>query len=322
MVTGEPHGHDLVAELAQQTAGLAQLLDAAATAGATDAEAGQRSDVIEAVTGAVTTLRRLGAALGVDLDDLAARRAETTLTPRNGSSPAPLVEMTVPVLGVDACAAGWVGAILEPGAPRPRIAVAGTIADLVETVRQSLGIQAITIDIPIGLPDTTIRQADVLTRKTLKGKASSVFTTLTRAAYAEESRSDADTVNRRLSGQGVGAQAFALRAKILEVDAWVRTRPTVAVFEVHPELSFAVMAGAPLLANKKTDEGRLARLAALAAVGIASPSVLKGPGYAADDVLDACAAAWTAARRTNGHARSLPEPPEKFSDGIPAAIWV
>jgi predicted RNase H-like nuclease len=50
--------------------------------------------------------------------------------------------------------------------------------------------------------------------------------------------------------------------------------------------------------------------------------VLKGDGYAADDVLDACAAAWTAVRRTNGLARSLPEPPETFSDGIPAAIWV
>ena len=235
--------------------------------------------------------------------------------------PLPPLEVTVPVLGVDACKAGWVGAILEPGAPRPRVAVASTIAGLVESVRQSLGIQVVGIDIPIGLPDHSTRRADALARRAMPGKASSVFTTLTRAAYTEDTRADADSVNRALTGQGVGAQAFALRPKILEADAWVRSRPTVTVVEVHPELSFATMAGAPLLANKKTDEGRRVRLAALASAGLASPSVLTGPGYAADDVLDACAVAWTAARRAAGDARPLPDPPETFGDGVPAAIW-
>ena len=321
-MAGDPSAHDLAVELSRLTAGLAQQLDAPTAAGPTVGETGQHSKVIEAVTTVAAPLRRLGDALGVDLAEAATRPAETGQSPANGPTPAPLVEVTVPVLGVDACAAGWVGAILEPGAPRPRIAVAGSIAALVEAVRQSLDIQAVAIDIPIGLPDDTTRQADTLARKALKGKASSVFTTLTREAYGAESRAESDSVNRGLSGQGVGAQAYGLRDKILEVDAWVRTRPTVAVLEVHPELSFAVMAGAPVLPTKKTDEGRTAKLAALAAAGIASPSVLKGDGYAADDVLDACAAAWTAARRTNGLARSLPEPPETFSDGIPAAIWV
>ena len=307
---------DLSVELSVQAASLARRLDAA----------GWRDEAAEAEAEALTeiahTLRRLADALGLDVADLATRPTDAPARTPGGPSPAPPVEVTVPVLGVDACSAGWVGAILEPGAPRPRIAVAATIGALVETVRQTLDLQAVAIDIPIGLPDDSTRQADVLARKALKGKASSVFTTLTRAAYEEESRVAADAANRASSGQGVGAQAFGLRDKILEVDAWVRSRPTVAVFEVHPELSFAVMAGAPLPTSKKTDEGRAARLAALAAVGIPSPSVLKGDGYAADDVLDACAAAWTAARRTTGLARSLPAPPETFSDGIPAAIWV
>jgi predicted RNase H-like nuclease len=291
---------ELSACVAEQAAALTQLL---AAPGGRD-----RARVEETYSALVSTLGRLGDALRVGQDD--------------GPQPFPPVEVTVPVLGVDACKAGWVGAILEPGAPRPRIAVASTIADLVETVRQSLDIKAVAVDIPIGLPDDTTRQADALARKALKGKASSVFTTLTRAAYAEATRDDADPVNRALTGQGVGAQAFGLRAKILEVDAWVRKRPTVTVIEVHPERSFAVMAGAPNVAGKKTDEGRAARLAALATAGLASPSVLNGSGYAADDVLDACAAAWTAARRTNGAARALPDPPQTFSDGIPAAIWV
>jgi predicted RNase H-like nuclease len=229
--------------------------------------------------------------------------------------------VTVPVLGVDGCPGGWVGAVLVPGAPRPRVVVAPTIELLVETVRADVDVQVVGIDIPIGLPDSTIRQADVLARRALPGRASSVFTTLTRPAYLAADRAAADAVNRGLSGQGVGAQAFALRAKILEVDAWLRTRPTVDVVEVHPEVSFATMTGGPL-PGKRTPEGQQARLAALAAAGIARPSVLKGGGYAPDDVLDACAVAWSAHRRATGDSRWLPDPPEVFSDGIRAAIVV
>ncbi len=294
---------DLAADLVAEASALRRLLE--------DGSAGSVADVDAAFGRVAGRVRLLGEALAAE------HRAGDTQRP----APAAPVEVIVPVLGVDACAAGWVGAILEPGAPRPRIAVAATITGLVETVRESLGIQAVAIDIPMGLPDDTTREADARSRKVLKGKASTVFTTLTRAAYAEQTRADADVVNRALTGQGVGAQAFGLRAKILEVDAWLRSRPTVAVFEVHPEVSFAVMAGAPIVPGKKTDEGRRARLAALSGAGVASPSVLTGSGYAADDVLDACAAAWTAARRTTGDARSFPDPPETFSDGIPAAIW-
>ena len=232
-----------------------------------------------------------------------------------------LLEVTAPVLGADACAAGWVGAVLVPGAPRPRVVVAPTIGELVEAVRREVDVRVVGIDMPIGLPDTTTRQADALARKELGARASSVFTTLTRPAYEAGTRRAADTVNRALSGQGVGAQAFALRPKILEVDAWLRSRPTVEVVEVHPEVSFVAMAGRPL-PPKRTPDGHRTRLEALHGAGVASPSVLAGDGYAADDVLDACAVAWTAARRAAGLSRSLPDPPEVFSDGVPSAIHV
>jgi predicted RNase H-like nuclease len=259
--------------------------------------------------------------LDLALDAVAGLAAEEAPAPPLMERPEP-VEVLAPVLGVDGCRSGWVGALLVPGAPRPRVVVAPTVAELVESVRSEVGLRVVGIDIPIGLPDAGLRQADVLARRALRGRASSVFTTLTRAAYAEATRAEADAVNRRLSGQGVGAQAFALRARILEVDTWVRSRPTVEVLEVHPEVSFVEMAGGPLPAGKRTDEGRRARLEALAAAGVARPSVLAGSGYADDDVLDACAVAWTAARRVAGLSRCLPERPEVFSDGIPAAIHV
>jgi predicted RNase H-like nuclease len=269
--------------------------------------AGPDAEVSAAYADAARALARLEAALAEGSD-----RSAGHVSP---------VEVVAPVLGVDGCRAGWVGAVLEPGAPRPRVVVAPTIAALVAMVRESLGIMVVGIDIPIGLPDSTIRRADQLARQALPGKASSIFSTLTRAAYHAGDRLESDGVNRGLVGQGVGAQAFALRDKIIEVDAWVRTRPTVTVLEVHPELSFATMTGSPIKASKKTDDGRAQRLAALAAAGVARPSVLEGQGYAADDVLDACAVAWTAARHAAGLARPMPDPPEVFSDGIPAAIW-
>ena len=298
----------------------------------------RRQDVADEVADVMTYLLRLADVLDLDLDAAMASKAERNAvrypvaTSRGSSAKAPglaaggparpaPIEVTVPVLGVDGCTAGWVGAVLEPGAPRPRVVVAPTIAELVSMVRESLGIVVVGIDIPIGLPDNTIRQADVLARKALPGKTSSIFSTLTRAAYAADTRLAADAVNRGLVGQGAGAQAFALRGKIVEVDAWLRVRPTVTVLEVHPEVSFAVMAGAPILASKKTVEGRAERLAALAAAGIPRPSVLEGQGYAADDVIDACAVAWSAARHTVGLAQPLPDPPERFSDGLEAAIW-
>ena len=40
-----------------------------------------------------------------------------------------------------------------------------------------------------------------------------------------------------------------------------------------------------------------------------------------DDLLDAAAVAWTAARFARGDARRVPDPPERFSDGVAAAIW-
>jgi predicted RNase H-like nuclease len=73
---------------------------------------------------------------------------------------------------------------------------------------------------------------------------------------------------------------------------------------------------------KRTAAGLEARAAALRSVGIGPPAYVRGQGYGAADLLDACAAAWTARRVASGVAESLPDPPETFSDGLPAAIWV
>lgn len=118
------------------------------------------------------------------------------------------------------------------------------------------------------------------------------------------------------------AQAYALRTKILEVDAWVRSVPAPTVVEVHSEASFARMTGAPITARKHDAEGVRLRREALRAAGIAVPAWYRGAGFAEDDLLDACAAVWSAARHLAGESESMPVEPEVFGDQIPAAIWV
>ena len=134
----------------------------------------------------------------------------------------------------------------------------------------------VAVDIPIGLPDAGGRQADAEARRVLVGKASSVFSTPVRAALEAATYEEARAANLAATEgrTSVSAQAYALREKVLQVDAWVRGRPGTDVIEVHPEVSFARMAGAPLLARKKDADGVRARREALAAHGIVAPAVV------------------------------------------------
>ncbi|WP_183406972.1 DUF429 domain-containing protein [Nocardioides marmorisolisilvae] len=215
----------------------------------------------------------------------------------------PVLQADRPVLGVDACVAGWVGVLLGHDA-RLTVHVASTISALVAQVREGADVAVVAIDIPIGLPDDgVLRQADLLARQALPGKESAVRGATTRVAYRND-------------------EFDVLGPKVLEVDAWVRDDPGTRVIEVEPELCFARLAGDPVLAAKRTDEGVQARREALGRAGIVPPPWYSGSGFAEHDLLDACAALWTAVRHLNGQSESLPPEPEVFSDGLPAAIRV
>ncbi len=225
------------------------------------------------------------------------------------------------VLGVDACRAGWVGIAL-PGDGQPAGYVAPLIGDVVAAALAGGPLDAIAIDMPIGLADAGRRQADVLARKALGPRWASIFLTPVRAALGAAGYQEASEASRRLAGEGISRQAFALLAKVADVDRWIRAAPARAV-EAHPELSFAALAGAPLSSRKSTWAGAAERRSLLERAGIVLPEDLgrAGAQAAVDDVLDAAAVAWTARRVAAGSARSLPDPPERFSDGIPCAIW-
>jgi predicted RNase H-like nuclease len=225
------------------------------------------------------------------------------------------------VLGVDACKGGWIGIVLS--ARNPGLHFAAGIGDLVDEAGQDGPLEVIAIDIPIGLPDAGPRQADTLARKAAGPRRASVFVTPVRAVLEAGDYESASAMSRRVAGKGISRQAFGLQAKIREVDRWVR-RTRHRVVEVHPEASFAQLAGGPLPVRKSTWAGAALRRHLLADAGIvlAGNLGIAGERAGVDDVLDAAAAGWTALRVARGQARSLPDPPEIFSDQLACAIWI
>jgi predicted RNase H-like nuclease len=224
------------------------------------------------------------------------------------------------VLGADACRAGWVGITLSDEGVGAY--VHAEIAGLVELAAAAGPLAVIGIDMPIGLADAGLRQADLLARKAAGPRWASVFVTPVRAAIDVADYQQACGVNRRLAGCGISRQAFNLREKIIQVDRWLRHAPCPVV-EVHPELSFGELAGAPLADAKSTWAGAARRRQLLAAEGIVLTGDLglAGRQVGVDDVLDAAVVAWTALRVAAGSARRLPAESERFSDGVDCAIW-
>ncbi len=241
----------------------------------------------------------------------------------------PIASLPV-VLGVDACPRGWLAVGLQNG--RLTILDAAPQTRLHDLIARHPDAAWIGIDIPIGLVDRRTRSADRRARELLGARRSSVFLTPPRSVLAEPDWQQANVRARALDGAGVSRQAHGLRARILEVAPLAAADPRL--LEVHPELSFARMAGgsaSAALASKHTAVGVLQRhdllrrngidcawRATLAQVATGSAALRRA---SVQDVLDAAAAAWTADRRRRGVAGCVPDPPTQHEDGRPIVIW-
>lgn len=223
--------------------------------------------------------------------------------------------MTCRVLGLDGWRRGWVAVTLEDGA----FAAATTHATVADALGAIGDTQAIAVDIPIGLPVTGSRRADIAARARLGVRRSSVFDAPPRDVIEAEPYAAANRLSKERYGRGLSRQSYALRDKILEVDALVHHDNRI--FEVHPEVTFALLAGEPL-PSKKTWAGVNRRRSLLGAAGIELPDELGAAGVVpVDDVLDAAAAAWSADRIARGVAQPIPADAE-LAGGRPMAIWV
>lgn len=180
-----------------------------------------------------------------------------------------------------------------------------------------VGNAVLAMDVPIGLPDHGVREADVEARRELAGgRASSVFAAPVRGVLACTTYAQARPAHPSLS-----AQTFGLVPRIRDVDQTLRAAgPEVHhhVVEAHPEVSLRRLTGL-VLPGKKTAAGAPARLAALQdALGPVPTDVPATAGL--DDALDALACAWTALRFAHGDAVTLGGEPDAY--GLPMRIVV
>lgn len=203
---------------------------------------------------------------------------------------------SVSVLGVDGRPGGWIGA--EVSGRTVRWHVAGTAAELLE-----LPVDAVGIDIPIGLPAAGTRACDRAARDELGPARSSVFWAPPRTALGAATHAEAVARCHAAGAPGLSIQAWRIVPKVTEVDRWMTPDRQRRVVEVHPEVSFRRLDGR-VAASKKTARGAGERLRALA--GWVELGDLAGlPAVALDDALDAVVAAWSAARHLAGTAVAL-----------------
>lgn len=216
-------------------------------------------------------------------------------------------------LGVDGCRRGWVAVALEAGRfAEARFAT--EFADLVDDPAAVIG-----VDIPLG-SNGSPRAADQAARRLLGRRGACVFDAPPRDVLDAADHATANEWCRARYGRGVSAQAWNLVPKILDVEPHWHDAPH-RIFEVHPELSFATMRGAVLDESKQTWAGQRIRSRLLADAGIEIPDELGPAGTAApDDVLDAAAVAWSAARIAAGTSGCVPDPPERDSANRRIAI--
>ncbi|MFW2513698.1 DUF429 domain-containing protein [Demequina sp. SO4-13] len=227
------------------------------------------------------------------------------------------------VVGLDACKGGWVAVAINDESFAEAF-IAPTLSAAERIARERWSINTVVVDIPIGLPDAGPRAADIEARKFIGPRRNSVFPTPVRAAVESDSYLAASAASLAACGKRISQQAWAITDRIRDVDAFIRRSvPETRIIEGHPEVSFRAMAGEPLLDYKKSLTGALHRRELLAAEGLVLPDGLERglKGVARDDLHDAAAMAWTARRVERGEHNSLPSAPERFSDGIPSAIW-
>ncbi|MEO7979284.1 MAG: DUF429 domain-containing protein [Sporichthyaceae bacterium] len=211
-------------------------------------------------------------------------------------------------LGLDGARGGWAGALVEDG--HVTWLRFGHVSQAL-----ALDVDAIGVDMPIGLPARGRRSCDLAAKRLLGRAHPRVFLTPPRGVLAATSYADASRRHRELvDGLGLSVQTWHLVPKIVEVDD-VADDPRL--LEVHPELSFLELGGDGPLPSKKTTDGRSARVAALAGwlPGLTSSDVPTG-----DDGLDALAVAYSAARWLSGIARTLPAVPPHDERGRPMRI--
>ena len=237
------------------------------------------------------------------------------------------------VAGVDGCRAGWLCVLLDARTGVPKHAF------IKETLAEIAALEAalrIAVDVPMGVDGFSSplgRGCDTALRRELGARQSSVFAVPARAALAEtEYRLACEAALAHSDPpRMVSKQCFHIFPKIREADALITPELQTRIVECHPEGAFWAMNGKQPLAEPKKLKSRghppglALRRALLEAVGFPAEFLaarrFKASHAGEDDVLDACACAWTARRVFRGEAHRFPDRPRIDPRGLRMEIW-
>ena len=221
------------------------------------------------------------------------------------------------VAGVDCCKGRWL-LVRADAAGQLRIQDVSIISTFRELIAATRECAAIAVDIPIGLPTNEPRAADVEARKAIGPRRNSVFPAPMRAVLAASTYKEACNLSQEAYGQKLTIYTFGILPKTREADEAMTPAVQRRLREVHPEVSFwALNNYQPLAYAKPKPDGAAERLRLLTPAyrdDLASVDLPRGAKR--DDLYDACAAAWTAARIAYGTTRRLPAEPPLDSRGL------
>lgn len=237
--------------------------------------------------------------------------------------------------GADGCKIGWVVALgygSTDTISRIELVVEPSATTLMDRMRGHRDQPSLAVDIPIGLPGRTEgRGCDREARKLLGRRHMCVFNPPDRELLQCGSfKQVQDLVAKRKEtdpqAKGLPKQGFYIGAKIRDFDEAIRNIGPYPqwLIEVHPEVSFRLLAKKDLSSKKKA-AGKKERRAFLqgAFPGLQISRVVDGLDYpknrvAEDDRLDACVALWSAFRLVRKEHRVLGGDNDEF--GIPMRI--
>lgn len=206
------------------------------------------------------------------------------------------------VVGLDGARRGWACATVTVAGGRAAALAWSTVPSPAAVLTEEVA--AVGVDMPIGLPATGRRACDLLAKARLGRAHARVFLAPPRAVLDAGTHAEGNRVHRGLvDGKGLSVQTWHLLVKVAQVDRLADPR----LVEVHPELSFAALAGRVLPA-KRTPAGRAERIAALTDW---APQLTARTVPGGTDHLDALVAAWSAWRWTQGAAEVLPPDPPR-----------
>jgi predicted RNase H-like nuclease len=214
--------------------------------------------------------------------------------------------------GIDGCRAGWVAAIAH-GDTTTELRLFSDLDAAVRWRERDAGAAVVGVDVPLGLPPRAgPRPCDRDARGELGPRWMCVFAPPDRELLGLDFAAAREVVHRRRRADLAGEhpvmphQTINIAPKIAEADRVLRADPRRQewLLEVHPELSFQALAGAPL-EPKRTSTGAARRLVLAAGQFPDAPQRLDGCPWpraqvARDDLLDAYAVLWTALRVARG----------------------